>query len=300
MSHMTPQAILGSSRRIVLKIGTETIIKDGGVHAEWLDSFAEGIAALKQQEKEVIVVTSGAIGLGRGKLGIDPTIATKDLPMPVKQQAAMVGQTSLMLAFSQALERQDLLVGQVLLTANVTEHFEQVANLRNACLSSLDKSLSPRVIPVVNENDTIATSEIAYGDNDKLGAIVTNLLDADTFILFTDVDGLYDDNPKRNPSAHFIPHVEYLNTAYLYANDDMDGISRGGMTSKLRAIGETILPRRNYVHRGPLYVKGATAILARGKDSIGCLQALMSDNGEETARCTIFTPTPLAPLHFTV
>lgn len=297
---MTPQAILGSSRRIVLKIGTETIIKDGRVHTEWLNSFAEGIAALKQQEKEVIVVTSGAIGLGRGKLGIDPTIATKDLPMPVKQQAAMVGQTSLMLAFSQALERQDLLVGQVLLTANVTEHFEQVANLRNACLSSLDKSLSPRVIPVVNENDTIATSEIAYGDNDRLGAIVTNLLDADTFVLFSDIDGLYDDNPKRNPSARFIPHVEHLNTVWLYANDDMDGISRGGMMSKLRAIGDTILPRRNHVHGGHPHVKGATAILARGKDSIGCLQALMSDNGEKTARCTIFTPTPLAPLHFTV
>lgn len=290
MSHMTPQAILGSSRRIVLKIGTETIIKDGRVHTEWLNSFAEGIAALKQQEKEVIVVTSGAIGLGRGKLGIDPTIATKDLPMPVKQQAAMVGQTSLMLAFSQALERQDLLVGQVLLTADVTEHFEQVANLRNACLSSLDQSLSPRVIPVVNENDTIATSEIAYGDNDRLGAIVTNLLDADTFVLFSDIDGLYDDNPKKNPAARFIPHVNHLGTVWRYASDDMDGISRGGMMSKLRAIELVGKPRWG---AGGCTKRGATAILARGKDSIGCLQALMSSSDEETARCTVFMPAPL-------
>lgn len=287
---MTPQAILGSSRRIVLKIGTETIIKDGGVHAEWLDSFAEGIAALKQQEKEVIVVTSGAIGLGRGKLGIDPTIATKDLPMPVKQQAAMVGQTSLMLAFSQALERQDLLVGQVLLTADVTEHFEQVANLRNACLSSLDQSLSPRVIPVVNENDTIATSEIAYGDNDKLGAIVTNILEADTFVLFSDVDGLYNDNPKTNPAASLISNVVYLNTVWKYAHDDLDGLSRGGMTSKLKAIEFVGMPRRG---AGGCTKRGATAILARGKDSIGCLQALMSSNDKETARCTVFMPAPL-------
>ncbi|MBP9050089.1 MAG: glutamate 5-kinase [Alphaproteobacteria bacterium] len=297
MSHMTPQAILGSSQRIVLKIGTETIIKNGSVHTEWLNSFAEGIAALKQRGKEVIVVTSGAIGLGRGKLDIDPTVATKDLPMPVRQQAAMVGQTSLMLAFSQALERQDLLVGQVLLTADVTEHFEQVANLRNACLSSLDKSLSPRVIPVVNENDTIATSEIAYGDNDRLGAIVANLLDADTFVLFSDVDGLYNDNPKRNPAARFIPHVEHLGIVWQYANDDLDGISRGGMMSKLRAIEHATLQRRSYVSGKPPFKQGATSIIAKGKDSIGCLQALMSSDGEETTRCTVFiAPLPVPTL----
>lgn len=286
MAHPNPQNILRKARRIVIKIGTETIIKDGDVHREWLSSFAEGISSLKKLGKEVFVVSSGAIGLGRGKLRIDPNIPTSKLPMPVRQQAAMCGQISLMQAFSEALERQGLLAGQVLLTANVTEHEEQVRNLRNACLSLMNPALSPKVVPVVNENDTIATEEIAYGDNDQLGATLTNILNADTYVILSDVDGLYNDNPKQNKSALHIPRVESSNRISLYANDDLNGMSKGGMASKLRAFDLATGPRYSFCTGQ--YNRGATGILTLGKENIGCLQDLVSDT--PNGRCTIFLP----------
>jgi len=271
-----PKDIIDSSKRIVIKIGTESIIKDGKVDIEWLNAFAEDIADLKAKGKEVFVVTSGAIGLGRGLLNIDPSIPTKDLPVRIQQKLATTGQIDLMFAYSQAFARAGLRPQQVLLTADVVENQKQILNLRNTCLTDeTDSAEFLSLVPVMNEDDALATEEITFGDNDGLGAIVTKLLNADLYILFSKLEGLYTDNPHINPDARHISYASDKDEALSYVNDDINGISRGGMKSKVTAAFNAA-------------AEGAHAILAKGQNVIHCLRHLV--DGNPTYKSTVFAP----------
>jgi glutamate 5-kinase len=292
---MTPinlKAQFDKAHRIVIKIGTETILKNGVVHTPWLNSLAGDIARLKHDNKEVFIVSSGAIGLGRGMLGIDPKTPGKDLPMPIKQKAAMVGQCHLVMAFDKALGTHGLFAGQALLTKYITTSAEQTEKFCNATMAGeFDTDMTRRIVPILNENDVIVTKEIEFGDNDGLGALVANLVDADIYVILSDLDGLYTDNPKLNPDAKHIPYVPNIRESYKYVNDDLNGMSRGGMQSRLLAS-ESATASRYAKTVGIEKKTGSTVILAKGKDEIGCLGKLI-DATDPDYLCTIIPPQPL-------
>ncbi len=275
-TQLTPKDIIDNSKRIVIKIGTESIIKNGKVDVEWLNAFAEDIAILKTRKKEVFVVTSGAIGLARGILDIDPKITTKDLPLRIQQKASTVGQIALMAAYWQAFSHVGLMPQQILLTGDVVENQKQILNLRNTCLTDeSDCKEFLNLVPVMNEDDALATEEITFGDNDGLGAIATKLLNADLYILFSKLEGLFTDNPHLNPDARHIPFAPDKDEAFRYVNDDINGISRGGMKSKVTAAFNAA-------------AEGAYAVLAKGQNVIHCLRHLV--DGNSTYRSTVFAP----------
>lgn len=272
---LTPKDIIDKSKRIVIKVGTESIIKNGKVDTEWLNAFAEDIAVLKAQGKEVFVVTSGAIGLGRGLLNVDPSIPTKDLPLRILQKCSTVGQIALMAAYWQSFESAGLVPQQILLTGDVVENEKQILNLRNTCLTDTSDSKEfQNLIPVMNEDDALATEEITFGDNDGLGAIATKLLNADLYILFSKLTGLFTDNPALNPNARHIPHITDEAEANSYVNDDLNGISRGGMRTKVKACFNAA-------------ANGAVSILAQAQNIPHCLLKLMT--GEPDYKSTVFS-----------
>lgn len=275
-TQLTPKDIIDNSKRIVIKIGTETILKDGKIDLEWLNAFAEDIAELKKQDKEIFVVTSGAIGLGRGVLNLNPTIPTKDIPLRIQQKASTVGQTRLMQAYSLAFEKVGLIDQQILLTKDIVDNDKQLLNLRSTCLSeNEDCGILRQLVPVINEDDALATDEITFGDNDQLGAMVTRLLGADLYILLSKQSGLFTDNPAINPKAIHLPIAPDEETANGYANDDLNGVSRGGMKSKLKAAFKAALT-------------GAHVIMAKGQGITHCLRALASN--DHIYKSTIFIP----------
>lgn len=223
-------AALAQARRVVVKIGSSLLFdaEQRTVAAAWLASLAADIAELRRQGREVIVVSSGAVALGRGRLNIGPG------RLQDKQAAAAVGQTLLMHAWEEALAPHGLIAGQVLLTRDDTERRRRWLNGR----ATLEALLSHGVVPVVNENDTVATEEIRYGDNDRLAARAAQLGRADLLILLSDVDGLYTADPRRDPAARRLPLVERLTPDILAmatgANAEA-GVGTGGMATKLAA-----------------------------------------------------------------
>jgi zinc transporter ZupT len=193
---------LDSARRIVVKIGSSLLI-DAATRQptrDWLAAMARDLAGLRGEGREVIVVSSGSIALGRGRL---PGLGSR---LEDKQAAASVGQSLLMAAWSAALAPHDLVVGQVLLTRDDTERRRRWLNGR----ATVEALLAHGVIPVVNENDTVATEEIRYGDNDRLAARTAQLARADLLVLLSDVDGLYTADPRRDPTAAHLPLIESL------------------------------------------------------------------------------------------
>lgn len=279
----TLREIFEGASSIVLKLGTETILKNGGVDESFLAAFAAGIAQLKRKGKEVLIVTSGAIGLGRAKLGIAPEIPTTLLAMPVRQQAATVGQPLLMAAFAAALEAKGFLAGQILLTPDVLGRKKQAAHFRNCTLARGGKGISETVVPVINENDALATAEIKFGDNDRLGAIVARLVKAGLYVIFSDIDGLHTDNPKTNPHAKHIPEVPDIAEARRHVQDNLSGLSSGGMTSKLDAFALATAAQK----KGP----GTLGILTRGKGNPECLLKLIAGETPRE-RYTLFLSRP--------
>ena len=191
---------LKAARRVVVKIGSSLLIdaETRRPTRDWLAAVASDLAALKAEGREVIVVSSGSIALGRGRL---PKLGAR---LEDKQAAASVGQSLLMAAWSEALAPHDLVVGQVLLTRDDTERRRRWLNAR----ATVEALLGHGVIPVVNENDTVATEEIRYGDNDRLAARTAQLARADLLILLSDVDGLYTADPRRDPTAAHLPLIE--------------------------------------------------------------------------------------------
>ena len=220
------------ARRLVVKIGSALVVDAAMAvpRADWLDGVAADIAALRRAGTEVIVVSSGAIALARHALGLK----RRTLRLEEKQAAASVGQIRLAQAWSVALSAHALTAAQLLLTLDDFEHRRRYLNAR-ATLSTL---LSLGCIPVINENDTVATEEIRFGDNDRLAARVAEMIQADQLILLSDVDGLYTADPRQDPGARHIPVVRTL-TAEIEAMGGAPppGYSSGGMRTKLIAAG---------------------------------------------------------------
>jgi glutamate 5-kinase len=221
---------LSQFRRVVLKVGSALLVDRarGRLKHAWLAALAEDIAELHARGADVLVVSSGAIALGRTVLRLAPG----SLRLEESQAAAAVGQIALARNWSEALAHHGLTAGQVLLTLADTEQRRRYLNAR----ATLGKLLELRAVPVINENDTVATSEIRYGDNDRLAARVAAMIGADLLVLFSDVDGLYTATPGSDPDASHVPLVERITPAVeAYAGGPASHLSRGGMRTKLEA-----------------------------------------------------------------
>jgi len=221
---------LTGAKRIVVKIGSALLVdsKQGRVNRHWLETLASDVARLRRRGQEVILVSSGAVALGRRGLGL---VAGR-LRLEEKQAAAAVGQIRLAHAWKEVLDAHDLSVAQLLLTFGDTEERNRYLNAR----STLETLLALGAIPLINENDTVATAELRYGDNDRLAARVAQMISADCVVLLSDVDGLHTGDPGRDPEARLIPEV----TAITRAIEDMAGgsgsaVGSGGMATKVVA-----------------------------------------------------------------
>ena len=216
-------------RRLVVKVGSSLLIRsDGALDREWLAGLAEDLSDLRRGERDLLVVTSGAIAIGSRILDINRRRAKlEDL-----QAAAAAGQVQLALAWQEALGLHGIVTAQVLLTPGDTEDRRRFLNARG----TLKRLLEHGVVPVINENDTVATEEIRYGDNDRLAARVAQLVMADGLLLLSDVDGLYTSDPGGNSAARHIPDVRAIDDALLaMAGETRSEIGSGGMRTKVLA-----------------------------------------------------------------
>ena len=220
---------LTHARRLVVKVGSGLVTAPGiGPEPDRIERLAADIAAVRRDEREVTLVSSGAIATGMARLAL----AERPRSIPEKQAAAAVGQSALMWQYEIAFKRHGLAVGQVLLTAQDIGDRTRYLNARNTLLALLGFG----VVPIVNENDTVAVEEIKVGDNDNLSALVASLIEADLLVLLTDVDGLYTADPARDPGAAKLDLVETLTDEILtMAGTHEAGVSVGGMTTKLQA-----------------------------------------------------------------
>ncbi|KXF76368.1 glutamate 5-kinase [Paramesorhizobium deserti] len=225
---MTMKA-LKQYRRIVVKIGSALLVdRTTGLKREWLESLGEDIAALAVAGVEVLVVSSGAIALGRTVLSM-PKGALK---LEESQAAAAAGQIALARAYADVLERHNIRAGQILLTLSDTEERRRYLNAR----ATIETLVKFGAVPIINENDTVATTEIRYGDNDRLAARVATMMGADLLILLSDIDGLYTAPPHLDPNARFLPVVEAITPEIeAMAGAAASELSRGGMKTKLDA-----------------------------------------------------------------
>ena len=259
-------ATLGDARRLVVKIGSALLVDNstGDLRIDWLTSLAEDVAGLKARGTDVILVSSGSIALGRRVLKLPPGV----LPLEQSQASAAVGQIRLARAYEEALAPHGLTTAQVLVTLEDSTNRRRYLNSR----ATLETLVGLGVVPIVNENDTIATDEIRYGDNDRLAAQVAATVGADQLILLSDVDGFYSANPNDDPSARYFPIINVITPEIeAMAGDAGSGLSKGGMKTKLMAA------------------KAATAS--------GCAMAITQGATrnplkalEEGARATWFTP----------
>jgi len=218
------------SRRVVIKIGTSTLSTESGINTAYFAALAQQVAALQASGRQVIIVTSGAIGMGAKRLKLAGPVTD----MKLRQACAAVGQPLLMHEYHKTFAEQNVIVSQVLLTAEVLSNRKTYLNLQNA----METLLRLGVVPIINENDSISTAEIgtAFGDNDKLSALVASKIDADLLIILTDIDALYDKNPREFPDAKPIRVVEDI-TAEIEkgAGGKGSAYSTGGMKSKIAA-----------------------------------------------------------------
>lgn len=221
-----------SAKRIVIKIGSSLIIgEDGHVRKAWLDTLASDISELKKAGKEIIIVTSGAVGLGRFVLNY----GSRSLELGEKQAAAACGQLPLIVQWENALRNDErwLHAAQILLTADDIHNNIRATNAINT-LETLLKNSS--IVPVINENDTVATEELRVGDNDSLAAHVAQMAKAGLLILFSDIDGLYSENPHNNPNAKFQEKISEITPEIeAMAGGARNTIGTGGMTTKIIA-----------------------------------------------------------------
>lgn len=221
-------ASLSASKRLVVKIGSALLVQGGRLRADWLRGLAEDVAWLKGTGTQVILVSSGSIALGRGALGLPGS----ELPLEQSQAAAAVGQIKLAGAYEEALAPHGLTTAQVLVTLEDSEDRRRYLNSR----ATLETLLGLGVVPIVNENDTVATDEIRFGDNDRLAAQIAVTVGADQLVLLSDVDGFYSGNPKTDPEAQRFDVIERITPEIeAMAGDAGSGLSRGGMKTKLMA-----------------------------------------------------------------
>ncbi|MBP2228181.1 glutamate 5-kinase [Azospirillum agricola] len=259
------------SRRLVVKIGSALLV-DGEtrrIRREWLDALADDVAACRKRGQEVVIVTSGAVACGREHLGL----VGRALKLEEKQAAAATGQIRLAHAYQETLARHDVTVAQVLVTREDTEERRRHLNAR----STIDTLLKLGAVPVINENDTVATAEIRFGDNDRLAARVAQMISADTLILLSDIDGLYTADPRKDPAATHIPLVRELTPAIVdMAGEPPPGYSSGGMVTKIAAARVAL-------------AAGCRMIIAKGQrlNPLAALEKRPEDGG---APCTWFLP----------
>lgn len=232
------QLQLENAKRIVIKFGTNVLTNsDGNLALSRIYSFIEDISLLKKQGKEIIIVTSGAVGLGAKKLKLD------EIPnlVSIKQACAAVGQSRLMYFYEDGFDKFDIITAQILLTEDDFSVREKYLSLRDTFARLLELD----VIPIINQNDTVSTNElrsykdhevkVCFGDNDKLSALVTSELDADLLIILSDIDGLFDDDPRKNPDAKLINVVEEITPQIEALGFEASKKGRGGMKTKLEA-----------------------------------------------------------------
>jgi glutamate 5-kinase len=260
------------AKRVVIKVGSALLVdaEKGRLNRTWLEGFAADVARLRKRGQEVILVSSGAIALGRRHLGL----SAGKLRLEESQAAAAVGQIRLAHAYKELLEAHEVTVAQILLTLGDTEQRRRYLNARG----TLNTLLALGAVPVINENDTVATAEIRYGDNDRLAARVAQMAGADCLILLSDIDGLYTANPADDPGADFVARVLEITPAIeAMAGGTGSDMGSGGMQTKIAAAKIAL---------------GAGCYLCIAKGAVQHpLQRI-----EEGARCTWFVPssTPLA------
>ena len=215
--------------RLVVKIGTSTIAyPTGGLNIRRMENICKVLSDLKNSGIEVILVTSGAIGMGVGKLGLPG----RPDDMPTKQACAAVGQCELMYIYDRMFSEYNHTAAQILITGAILTYEDQMENFMN----TMDRLLELGALPIINENDTIETKEISIGDNDTLAAVVALAVDADLCVVLSDVDGLYTETPSRNPDAKLIPIIEEITPEIeALAGDKGSSLGTGGMITKLRA-----------------------------------------------------------------
>jgi glutamate 5-kinase len=223
---------LSHAKRIVIKVGSALVVDQGSGLADhaWLAAIAADIARMRKRGQQVLLVSSGSVALGRQRLGLGKRTVT----LPEKQAAAAAGQSRLMRAWEEAFEPHDLITAQILLTRDDTEIRHRWLNGR----ATLETLLALGVTPVVNENDTVVTEEIRYGDNDRLAARVAQMIGADLLVLLSDIDGLYTADPRRDPTAEHIAVVQDFTPeidAMAGGANMSDGVGTGGMATKLIA-----------------------------------------------------------------
>jgi glutamate 5-kinase len=221
---------LEQARRVVVKVGSALLVdgQTGGLREAWLATLIEDLLWLRERGRQVILVSSGAIALGRREL----KLAKGPLRLEESQAAAAVGQISLAAAYKQLLHRHGVTVAQVLLTLEDSERRRRYLNAR----ATLESLLGLGALPVINENDTVATAEIRYGDNDRLAARVAQMAGADCLLLLSDVDGLYTADPNKDPQARFIGEVRQITREIeAMAGSSASDVGSGGMTTKILA-----------------------------------------------------------------
>jgi glutamate 5-kinase len=258
---------IATSRRLIVKIGSALLVEEpsGDIRRHWLEALVEDIARCRARGQEVLIVSSGAVAVGRRYLGL----TGRSLKLEEKQAAAAAGQIRLAHAYQEALGKHGIPVAQILLTPDDTEERRRHLNAR----ATIEQLLALGAVPVINENDTVATQEIRFGDNDRLAARVAQMISADTLILLSDIDGLYAADPRHDPSASHIPEVREISPAIeAMAGKAPVGYSSGGMVTKLAAA---------RVCMGA----GCRMAIAKG-EALHPLQAI-----EDGARVTWFLPT---------
>jgi glutamate 5-kinase len=290
---------LGTAKRLVVKIGSALLVDEetGALRRDWLDALADDVAACHKRGQQILLVSSGAIAVGRRQLGLTRT--DRALRLEEKQAAAAVGQIRLAHAYEQTLARHDITVAQILVTPDDTEERRRHLNARN----TLMQLLSLGVIPVINENDTVGTAEIRFGDNDRLAARVAAMVSADTLVLLSDIDGLYDRDPRLDPDARHLEEVAAVTPEIeAMAGSAPVGYSSGGMVTKLQAAkiattsgcnmaianGRPLHPLKRLEDGGPCtwFLATATPLTARKTWIAGALNpigTLTVDEGAEKA-----------------
>lgn len=232
---MTRRAVINKVHRIVLKVGSQVLTAKGrSLNQAIFDRLAKEVSAAKKKGFEVVIVSSGAIAAGMSRLGL----TEKPKTIPQKQASAAIGQSALMWNYERAFTFYGEKVAQVLLTRDDLSDRNRYLNARNTLLTLLDFG----VIPIINENDTVVVEEIKFGDNDNLSALVTSLVNADLLVVLSDIDGLYDRDPRLHKNAKLIPLVPHVTVEMeMKASGTLSPISIGGMVTKLQAARKAAL-----------------------------------------------------------
>jgi len=264
-------ALIDAARRITIKVGSSLLVdpSERRVRKQWLASLGDDIADLRARGKQIVVVSSGAVALGRVHLGL-----RKSARLDHKQAAAAAGQALLMQAWEEALSRHHIPTAQLLLTIEDTERRRRWLNAR----ATLEVLLAQKALPVINENDSVATDELRYGDNDRLSARAAQMIKSDVLILLSDVDGIYTADPARDPDARHLAHIDEITAEVeAYAGDaGMAGVGTGGMRTKMAAARvasgfgcATIIAAGHDPHPVKRLEEGARASVVAAKGSPG-------------------------------